>query len=216
VKKIAISILLTSALLSGCMLKTNPDLSDVSPRTFESLPYAGGGLLCRTPVPVPDLTVVSRTIHALAGSGGRIREVSIPSGVAFGVWTSDVRSLAIRNYIRSLTRTNKVLISVRLSRIDRSTPYLSRTFPVRTRHAFLAARWKEGDRTMAMRGFFTRIGSHVVPVFSLEEHARGWFACRTATPGYPGGGISFDSSRATVRSGTETLTIDWEAKDAKR
>ena len=215
-KKIAIPILLTFALLSGCMPETNPGLSDVSPRTFESIPYAGGGLLCRTPVPVPDVTVVSRTVHVLAGSGGRIREVSIPSGVAFGVWTSDVRSRAIRNYLRSLTHSGEVHVSVRLSRIDRTAPYLSRAFSVRTRHAFLAARWKEGDRTLAMRGFFTRTGSHVVPVFSLEEHAPGWFACRTATPGYPSGGISFDSSRATVRSGTETLTIDWEAKDAKR
>lgn len=215
-KKITTAILLTSALLSGCMLKTNSDLSDVSPQTFESLPYMGGGLLCRTPVPVPDVTVVSRTVHSLAGSGGRVREVSIPSGVAFGVWTSDIRSRSIRNYVRSLTRSREVRVSVRLTRIDRSVPYLSQTFPVRTHHAFLAARWKEGDRTMAMRGFFTRTGSHVVPVFSLEEHAPGWFACRTATPGYPGRGISFDSSRATVLSGTETLTIDWEAKDAKR
>jgi hypothetical protein len=80
----------------------------------------------------------------------------------------------------------------------------------------MAARWKEGDRILAVRGFFMRTGPHIVPVFSMEERSLGWFACRTETPGFSGGRISFDSSRVTVKTGTETLRIDWETKDAKR
>ena len=202
-------------LLSGCMAERNMNLSDISPQTFESLPYEGGGLLCRTPVPVPSLRVVSRTIQSLAGTDGRIREAVLPSGMAFGIWTSASRAQAIRNYVRSLSRGREVRVSVRLTRVDRSTPYFLRTFPVKTRHAFMAARWREGVRVLAVRGFFMRSGPHIVPVFSLEERSSGWFPCRTATPGIPGGRISFGRRRASVRAGTETLTIDWETKNAQ-
>ena len=215
-KKIALALLISLSLLSGCMTERDPELPGVSPQTFESLPYGGGGLLCRTPLPVPDIRVVSRTVHVLAGSGGRVQQVPLQNGSAFGVWTSRIRARAIRNYFRSLSRHGDVRVSVRLTRVDRSAPYLLRTFPVRTRQEFTAARWTEGDRSLEMRGFFIRTGPHIVPVFSLEERSRGWFTCRTETPGSRGEGISFDSSRATVKTGTEILTIDWEAKDAKR
>ena len=208
--------LAVSALLSGCIPERDLNLSDVSPQTFESLPYESGGLLCRTPVPVPGLRVVSRTIRSLAGTEGRIREAVLPSGMAFGIWTSAGRARAIGDYVRSLSRGRKVLVSVRLTRVGRLAPYLSRTFPVRTRHAFMAVRWRDGDRVLAVRGFFMRTGPHIVPVFSLEERSSGGFACRTATPGIPGGRISFGQRRATVRAGTERLTIDWETKDAQR
>ena len=215
-RRIVPVFLALAVLLSGCIPERDLNLSDVSPQTFESLPYEGGGLLCRTPVPVPDIRVVARTVHALAGSEGRIREAVLPSGMAFGVWTSAGRARSIRDYIRSISRSRKVRVSVSLSRIDRAVPYVSRTFFVRTRHAFMAARWKEDDRILAVRGFFMRTGPHIVPVFSLEERSLGWFDCRTETPGSSGGRISFDSSRATVKTGTETLRIDWETKDAKR
>jgi len=215
-KRIVPVFLALPVLLSGCLPERDPGLSDVSPRTFESLPYVGGGLLCRTPVPVPDVRVVSGTVHVLAGSGGQVREAAIPAGRAFGVWTTPVRARAIRNYIRSLSRTRKVRVRVRLARVGRSAPYLFRTFSVRTRHAFLAARWTEGDRILSLSGFFIRTGPHLVPVLSLEERDRGWFACRTATPGVPGERISFGERRATVLAGAETLTIDWEGKDARR
>ena len=209
-------LLALPVLLSGCMPERDSGLSDISPQTFESLPYAAGGLLCRTPVPVPSLRVVSRTIQSLAGTDGRILEAVLPSGVAFGVWTSAGRAQAIRKYIRSLSRGQEVRVSVRLTRVDRSAPYFLRMFPVKTRHAFMAARWREGDRVLAVRGFFMQSGPHIVPVFSLEERSSGWFSCRTASPGIPGGRSSFGRRRATVRAGTETLTIDWETKNAQR
>ncbi len=215
-KKIASALLLSLSLLSGCMTERDLDLSDVSPQTFESLPYEGGGLLCRTPVPVPDIRVVSRTVQSMAGSEGRIREVKLPRGVAFGIWTSDVRAREIRNYFRSFSRNREVRVSVRLTRVGRLAPYLLRTFPVRTRQEFTAARWREGDRILALSGFFMKMGPHIVPVFSLEERSLGWFTCRTTTPGEPAGRISFGPRRATVKTGAETLTIDWEAKDAQR
>jgi|ACXJ01.1.fsa_nt_gi hypothetical protein len=215
-KKIAGVLGLVGLLLSGCMPETNSDLSDEVPQTFESLPYETGGMVCRTPVPVPDIAVVSHTVRILAGPGGRIRAVPTPAGMAFGVWTSPVRARAVRNYFRELSRQSLVRVRVRLTRVDRSAPYLSRMFTVRTRHAFLVARWSEGDRILAISGFFTKTGPHLVPVLSLEERFQGGFACRTETPGGPGGRISFGGKRATVRSGTETLTMTWEENDAKR
>ncbi len=209
-------LLALPVLFSGCVPERDSGLSDVSPQTFESLPFAAGGILCRTPVPVPSLRVVSRTIRSLAGAEGRIQEAVLPSGMAFGVWTSEGRSREIRNYVRSLSRGREVRVSVRLTRVDRTAPYLLRTFPVKTRHAFMAARWREGDRVLAVRGFFMRSGPHIVPVFSLEESSPGWFSCRTETPGDSGERMSFGQYRATVRAGMETLRIDWGAKNAQR
>lgn len=215
-KKTALVLGLVGLFLSGCLPQTRMDLPDELPQTFESLPYETGGMVCRTPVPTPSLAVVSHTVRILSGPGGRVRVVPLSAGMAFGVWTSPVRARAVRNYFRDLSRKSLVHVRVTLSRVDRLAPYLSRTFTVRTRHAFLVARWNEGDRVLAISGFFMRTGPHLAPVLSFEERSRGWFACRTETPESSGGRIFFGEKRATVRSGTETLTMTWEENDAKR
>lgn len=215
-RKLAVASLLSATLLSGCVFGTDTEFPDVVPQTFESFPYEPGGIVCRTPVPAPGIGVVARTVRVLAGPGGRIAAVPLSSGVAFGIWTSRSRAKVIRTYFRDLSRKTFVPVTVRLSRVDRSRPYLTRSLSVPTRQAFLAARFQEGTRTLSAGGFFTRSGPHFVPVFSLEERAPGWFACRSSSPGDPDGKISISAGRATIRAGADILTIEWEDRDAKK
>ncbi|AKS22849.1 MAG: hypothetical protein C75L2_00020055 [Leptospirillum sp. Group II 'C75'] len=202
--------------LSGCVSATDMELPDVTPGTFVSLPYSSvPGTLCRTPVPRPSFLVVSRTVRTLAGPGGTVREVSIPTGTAFGIWSDKVRIAGIREYLNQLARERKVNVKVRLIRVGKSTPYLVRSFPVTTNRPFLAAAWSSGNETRTVSAFFVKTGRTVSPVLSLSLLAPGFRSCRTATPDFPGPDITFNAGQAIVEKGATNLELTWETSDGK-
>ncbi len=203
--------------LSGCVSSTFMALPDVTPRTFTSFPYSSGpATLCRTPVPQPSFLVVSRTVRALAGSGGQVEQVPIPTGAAFGIWSDKSRIAGIREYLRQLARERTVHVKVFLTRVGKRTPYLARTFSVQTNRPFLAAAWAAGKETRAVSAFFVKAGRTVSPVLDLTRLAPGFRSCRTATPDFPGDDIIFKPGRAIVRKGATNLEFTWETADGKR
>ncbi|MHB1285562.1 MAG: hypothetical protein ACYCYP_03205 [Leptospirales bacterium] len=204
-------------LLSGCVSATDMELSDVTPRTFASLPYSfGPGTLCRTPVPKPSLPVVFRTVRFLAGPGGTVKRVPLPTGAAFGIWSDKIRIDGIREYLNLLSRERTVNVKVRLIRVGKSTPYLVRSFPVTTNRPFLAAAWSSGNETRTVSAFFVKTGRTVSPVLSLSLLAPGFRSCRTATPDFPGPDITFNAGQAIVERGTTNLELTWETPNDKR
>ena len=208
---------LAAFILSGCVSETALDLSDVSPRTFASLPYSSGPeTLCRTPVPRPSLMVVSRTVRSLAGPGGAVKQVSIPTGAAFGVWSDKTRIAGIREYLKQIARERTVRVKVELLRIGKNTPYFVRSFPVETNRPFLVAAWADGKETRAISAFFVKAGRDVSPVLDLTLLAPGFRSCRTATPYFPGDDIFFKSGRAIVKKGATNLGLTWETTNGKR
>jgi hypothetical protein len=203
--------------LSGCVSTNGLELPETTPRTFVSFPYSSGPeIVCRTPVPRPSLGVVSRTVWSLAGPEGTVRQVPIPAGAAFGIWTSKRRIAAIGGYLESLSREKTVNVEVSLRRVNKKTPYLVRAFPVRTNQPFVAATWTDGRETRALSAFFVKAGQTVSPVLDLVRLAPGFRSCRTATPDFPGNDIVFNPDRAIVKSGTTNLEITWEISDGRR
>lgn len=203
--------------LSGCVSGTDIDLPDVNPRTFNSLPYSfGPGILCRTPVPEPSFRVVSRTVRFLAGPGGTVKLVPLPTGAAFGIWSDKTRIAGIREYLSQLVRKRSVDVKVFLTRVGKTRPYLTRSLVVPTNRPFLAAAWAEGRGTRAVSAFFVKTGRTVSPVLSLSLLAPGFRTCRTATPDFPGDDIIFKPDRAIVEKGTTNLELTWEIANGKR
>lgn len=208
---------LAALLLSGCVSATDMELSDVTPRTFASIPYSfGPGILCRTPVPEPSFRVVSRTIRSLVGPGGTVKQVPLPTGTAFGIWSDKIRIAGIREYLNQLARERTVNVKVRLIRVGKTRPYLVRSFPVLTNRPFLAAAWAEGQETRAVSAFFVKTGRTVSPVLSLSLLAPGFRSCRTATPDFPGDDIIFREGQAIVERGTTNLELTWGTPNDKR
>ena len=214
-KKAVFPLAWAAILLSGCVSGSALDLPDVTPRTFASLPYRNApGRLCRTPVPGPSGTLVFRTVRALAGQGGRVEKVSIPAGIAFGVWSDRARIAAVRNYLESLSREETVTVRVSLSGVGKKKPYLVRSFPVATYRPFLAAAWADGTSIRSVSAFFVPAGRTVSPVLDLTLSAPGFRSCRTSTPDFPGGDVSFGPGWATVKKGATNLVIRWETINA--
>ncbi|OOH80882.1 hypothetical protein [Leptospirillum ferriphilum] len=206
-------------LFSGCVGTPggpSTDLSIVSTPTFAAFPYTPGPLtLCRTPVPRPSLMVVSRTVRSLAGAGGQVKQVPIPTGVAFGIWSDKTRIAAIRGYLNQLNRERRITLRIRLSRIGKRLPYLDRSFFVLTNRPFLAAAWDDGPVTRTVSGFFLSAGQDVVPVLDLTLLAPGFRSCRTATPDLPGRDIVFGARKAIIKKGATNLEITWETVNDK-
>lgn len=208
---------LAALVLSGCVSEAGRDLPDATPRTFAAFPYSSGPeTLCRTPVPRPSLMVVSRTVRALAGSGGTVKRVSIPTGAAFGVWSDRIRISGIREYLRRLSRERPVSVKIALTRVGKTKPYLTRSFPVATNRPFVVAVWSEGGETRAVSAFFVKTGPTVSPVLNLILLSPGFRSCRTATPDFPGDDIVFRTGRAIVEKGATNLELTWETSDGKR
>lgn len=208
---------LAGLVLTGCVSTNGMELPGMTPRTFVSLPYVSGPeIVCRTPVPRPSLGLVSRTVWILAGSEGTVRQVPIPAGAAFGIWSSKRRIAAIAAYLKSLSREKTVNVSVSLRRVNKRTPYLVRLFPVRTNRPFVAATWADGREATALSAFFVKAGQTVSPVLDLVRLAPGFRSCRTATPDFPGNDIIFNPDRAIVKSGATNLEISWEISNGKR
>lgn len=206
-----------SLLLSGCVSSTFMAIPDVTPRTFASFPYSSvPEILCRTPVPGPSLMVVNRTIRAMAGPGGAVEQVPLPTGAAFGVWTDKRRMVVIREYLKQLARERTVHVKVRLLRVGNNKPYLARTFSVATNRPFLAAAWADGNETRVLSAFFVKAGRDVSPVLSLTLLAPGFRSCRTATPDFPGNDIVFKAGEAIVKKGATNLELTWETSNGKR
>ena len=219
-KKAVFPAALAAIVLSGCVGlpgESSMDLPDVTPRTFASFPYSSGPeTLCRTPVPQPSFLVVSRTVRALAGAAGQVKQVPLPTGEAFGIWSDKSRIAGIREYLRQLSRERTVHWKVELLRVGNSKPWLARTFSVRTNRPFLAAAWADGKKTRAVSAFFVKAGRDVSPVLSLTLLAPGFRSCRTATPDFPGDDIVFEPDRAIVKKGATNLEIIWETSNGKR
>lgn len=203
--------------LSGCVSATDMELSDVTPRTFASFPYSSGPeILCRTPVPRPSLMVVSRTVRSLAGPGGIVKRVPIPTGTAFGIWSDKSRIAGVRGYLSQLSRERTVHVEVTLSRVGKRKPYFARSFSVRTNRPFVVAAWAGGRETRAVSAFFVKAGRTVSPVLDLTRLAPGFRSCRTATPDFPGADIVFKPGRAIVKKGATNLELTWETADGTR
>lgn len=206
-------------LFSGCAgIPGGPstDLSIVSPPTFASFPYTPGPqTLCRTPVPRPSLMVVSRTVRSLAGAGGQVKQVPLPTGVAFGIWSNKTRIAGIRGYLKQLARERVVHVKVSLLRVGKQKPFFVRSFPVETNRPFLAAAWADGKETRTISAFFVKAGRNVSPVLDLTFLAPGFRSCRTATPDFPGNDILFKTGQAIVKKGATNLEITWETVNDK-
>ena len=204
--------LLVALVLSGCaQVDSSRDLSDLTPRVFESLPYPErAGHLCGTPLPVPSQSLVFKTVGFLAGPSGSVRRIPLPTGWAIAIWTNGDRARAIRRYMVSLSFRKKVRAEAVLTGKSRKIPLWRRTLSVPEGSPFLVGRWQDDSRTVEVDGFFMVLGSQATPLLSIRETGPGWFSCRTLTP---------DSSRVNslrVRKGIETLTFSWENPDAKK
>jgi hypothetical protein len=195
--------------LSGCA-GSGPGLEDAAPRSYGSVPvYFSGVSFCGSPLPHPSPEGFFPIVRKLAGSGGRVRVVSIPGGMAFGVWTDERRLRAIRSLAKAGNRTRPVRIAIRLSRLGSQSPLIESGKTVRTRRPFLAARWRNGTQTMAVYGYFVRTGKILTPLFDFERRNRSTVYCMSASPGSLFPDISFGTDRATFKAGTTTLTIRW-------
>ena len=204
--------LLVALVLSGCaQVDSSRDLSDLTPRVFESLPYPErAGHLCGTPLPVPSQSLVFKTVGFLAGPSGSVRRIPLPTGWAFAVWTNGERARTIRRYMASLSLRKTVRAEVVLTGKGRKVPLWRRTLSVPEGSPFRVGRWQDDVRTVEVDGFFMVLGSRATPVLSVRESGRGWSSCRTRTPDSSG------DNRLRVRKGIETLTFSWENPDANK